>query len=140
MKKKVKCPYCNKHIESYLAVCPRCENLIKKVDYGLLAKIGSKALGDYGVLTLKGLRKRKSKYKAMFLCLVGGIFGAHKFYEGNRKIGKLYLFTAGLFLMGPFVDFFKLLITKRRHYDAHLMIKHSERAKYIEKHGHPKYI
>jgi len=36
------------------------------------------------------------------VCL--GIFGAHKFYEGNKKVGLIYFFTLGLFLVGWIAD------------------------------------
>lgn len=37
----------------------------------------------------------KNKWIAFFLCLFFGLFGAHKFYEGNKWQGWFYLCTAG---------------------------------------------
>ena len=51
----------------------------------------------------------KSKWVAILLCLFGGYFGAHKFYEGRMLAGILYLFTGGLFLIGAVLDFLALL-------------------------------
>jgi len=48
--------------------------------------------------------KQKNKWIALVLCYFLGMFGAHKFYEGNKKTGKLYLFTFGLFGLGWMVD------------------------------------
>ena len=51
----------------------------------------------------------KNKWVAFFLCLFFGCFGAHKFYEGKTGMGILYLFTAGLFGIGWFIDCITLL-------------------------------
>lgn len=50
----------------------------------------------------------KSKSVAMLLLFVGGIFGAHKFYEGRKKMGILYFFTMGLLFIGLIMDFIVL--------------------------------
>ena len=60
--------------------------------------------------------KKKNKWVALLLCLYLGFFGAHKFYEGNSKAGKLYLFTLGLFGIGWFVDLFVLLAKPNPYY------------------------
>lgn len=52
--------------------------------------------------------KPKSKAVAMLLLFVGGFFGAHKFYEGKTKMGVLYIFTMGLFVIGLIMDFIVL--------------------------------
>lgn len=43
------------------------------------------------------------------LCLFLGFTGAHKFYKGKNLLGIVYLFTAGLFLIGWAVDLFSLI-------------------------------
>ena len=53
--------------------------------------------------------KKKSRTTALLLCIFLGFFGAHKFYEGKTGLGFLYLFTAGLFLVGWITDIFKIL-------------------------------
>ncbi len=48
-------------------------------------------------------------YKVEFLlCVFGGIFGFHKFYERKYAQGVLYLFTMGLFIFGWLIDLIKL--------------------------------
>ena len=42
------------------------------------------------------------------LCLLGGMFGLHKFYRKEYKKGFLYLFTLGLFGIGWMVDTVRL--------------------------------
>lgn len=50
------------------------------------------------------------KTKELLIVVFGGIFGVHKFIEGNIKIGILYLFTGGLFGIGWIVDIIKVLV------------------------------
>jgi hypothetical protein len=45
---------------------------------------------------------------AYLLWFLLGIFGGHKFYVGKTGMGILYLFTAGIFLIGWFIDVFTL--------------------------------
>lgn len=52
----------------------------------------------------------KKTLTEFLLCLFLGVFGAHKFYVGKIGLGVLYLFTAGLFGIGWFVDTIVVLI------------------------------
>lgn len=60
--------------------------------------------------------RTKNKWVAFFLCLFLGYFGAHKFYEGKVGMGILYLFTAGLFGIGWFIDCIVLLCKPNPYY------------------------
>ncbi len=60
--------------------------------------------------------RKKNKWAAFFLCFFLGIMGAHKFYEGKAGMGILYLFTAGLFGLGWFVDLIALLCKPNPYY------------------------
>lgn len=51
----------------------------------------------------------KNKWVAFFLCLLFGVFGAHKFYEGRVLLGILYLCTLGLAGLGVVIDLAILL-------------------------------
>ncbi|MDE6722816.1 MAG: TIR domain-containing protein [Eubacterium sp.] len=67
--------------------------------------------------TMKGKSlKPKKKAVALVLCLIGGIFGFHKFYEGKTGMGVLYIFTLGFFLLGPAHDFFNILSKPNEYY------------------------
>lgn len=59
--------------------------------------------------------KPKNKWVAFILCLFGGMFGLHKFYEGKIIMGILYLLTAGLFVIGWVIDIF-IILTKPNPY------------------------
>ena len=54
-------------------------------------------------------RKQCSKWTAFVLCLLLGVCGAHKFYEGKIGTGILYLCTFGLFGIGVLIDLFGIL-------------------------------
>ena len=60
--------------------------------------------------------KPKKKSTALILCLLLGIFGVHKFYEGKIGIGILYLCTLGLCAIGVIIDFFVLLFKPKVYY------------------------
>lgn len=51
----------------------------------------------------------KNKKTALILCLFGGLFGLHQFYVGKIGKGLLYIFTAGMFTLGWFIDAIKIL-------------------------------
>lgn len=57
----------------------------------------------------------KNKWVALILCVFFGVFGIHRFYEGKRVTGFIYLFTFGLFGLGWFFDII-LLATKTNPY------------------------
>ncbi len=55
---------------------------------------------------------QKNKWVALLLCVFFGSLGVHRFYEGKIGTGILYLLTLGLFGIGVFIDFFKILFRK----------------------------
>lgn len=60
--------------------------------------------------------KPKNKWVAFLLCFFLGYFGAHKFYEGKVGMGILYIFTAGLFGIGWFVDMIAILCKRNPYF------------------------
>lgn len=62
-------------------------------------------INNYGI---PGIRL-VNKWVAFFLCLFLGVIGAHKFYEGKIIMGFIYLFTAGIFGIGWFIDLIRIL-------------------------------
>ena len=58
----------------------------------------------------------KSKWISLLLCVLLGVFGAHKFYEGRVLLGIVYACTAGLFGVGVIVDAIVLLFKPNPYY------------------------
>jgi len=57
-----------------------------------------------------------NKYVTIFLCLIGGCAGIHKFYEGKIGLGILYMMTCGLLFVGVIYDLFKLFGESDQYY------------------------
>jgi len=57
----------------------------------------------------------RNKWVALILCIFFGAFGIHRFYEGKKITGFIYLFSFGLFGLGWFFDII-LLATKPNPY------------------------
>ena len=62
----------------------------------------------------------KNKLVSFLLCLCFGYLGAHKFYEGDKKLGKLYLFTLGLMGIGWITDLIILFIQLIKKYNYYV--------------------
>ena len=61
-------------------------------------------------------RNAKNKWVSFVLCLILGVFGAHKFYEGKILMGVLYLFTLGICGIGVIVDLILILFKPNPYY------------------------
>ena len=53
--------------------------------------------------------KEKKKIISILACILGGWFGAHKFYEEKYLMGILYVMTVGGFAVGMIIDLIVLL-------------------------------
>jgi len=51
----------------------------------------------------------KNKWTTFWLWFFFGGLGVHKFYEGKKGMGILYLLTGGIFGIGCLVDLFVIL-------------------------------
>jgi restriction system protein len=49
------------------------------------------------------------------LCYFLGLFGVHRFYEGDKKWGIIYLCTLGIFGYGWLFDMFRILVKPTRY-------------------------
>lgn len=63
-----------------------------------------------------GVGNPKNKWVAFVLCLLLGVVGGHKFYEGKVGMGILYIFTFGLFGIGILVDLISILTRPNPYY------------------------
>lgn len=57
----------------------------------------------------------RNKWIALILCIFFGVFGIHRFYEGKKITGFIYLFSFGLCGLGVFFDMI-LIATKNNPY------------------------
>ena len=57
-----------------------------------------------------------NKWVSFWLCLLLGVFGAHKFYEGKPMMGILYLRTMGLVFVGVVIDLIAILAKRNPYY------------------------
>ena len=101
-----RCRHCGAEIPADAVICTACGRQTQTV----MEDVGA----GYG-------RRMCSKRVAFFLCLTLSVFGAHKFYEGKTGMGVLYLFTAGLFLVGVIADMVSIL-TKPDPYYIYYML------------------
>lgn len=61
-------------------------------------------------------KRKKNKWISLILCVLFGVYGFHKFYEGKIFMGLLYLFTQGLFGIGWIVDIILILLKPNSYY------------------------
>lgn len=60
--------------------------------------------------------KSKNITVDFILCFFFGYLGVHKFYEGNKKLGIIYLCTLGIFGIGWLIDIVILFFGMLKHY------------------------
>ena len=73
------------------------------------------------IYTSRERRSDRSRLVAFLLCLLFGLWGAHKFYLGKHGMGVLYLLTFGLCGYGWLIDLFILLLGKPKDKDGYLL-------------------
>lgn len=59
----------------------------------------------------------KNKRVALILCVIGGVFGIHKFYENDIFMGIVYLCTVGLGFIGWGGDIIKYITMEEEWYN-----------------------
>ena len=57
-------------------------------------------------------KSSKNFFVTLILCYVFGMFGAHRFYVGKKKSGKLYLCSLGILGIGWIIDLLCILLGK----------------------------
>lgn len=120
------CKHCGAKIPVDAVICTACgrqvENLVNQnqPQPQIIINNSSNASAVNQNMNVNGGRiyirgKAKNKWVAFWLCLFLGIFGVHKFYEGNTKMGIIYLCTFGLCGVGWIIDIL-ILLTKPNPY------------------------
>ena len=108
------CKFCGAKIPEDAVLCTACGRQVEELKQNASApqvvvnNTNTNANVNTNVNGILG-RKLCRKWVSFFLCLFLGIFGAHKFYEGKAGMGVLYLFTAGLCMIGVIIDLISIL-------------------------------
>jgi len=122
------CSKCGKGIDKDAIVCPSCGVPTAKYHQHQtqappqpinvnVSNVNTNANTNINQNYGPNMRGRpKNKWVSLALCFFIGYFGAHKFYEGKTGMGVLYLFTAGLFMIGVVIDFIGLLFKPNPYY------------------------
>ena len=112
------CKECGQKIAKKAVICPHCGCQIEEMKSESAApqivinnsNQNQNTNNNTNVNTAIPIGARlRNKWVARALCIFAGYFGAHKFYEGRIGSGIIYMFTGGLFFIGVFFDFLKLL-------------------------------
>lgn len=104
------CKFCGALIDWDCVVCPHCgkqvETLQQAPQYNPQVVVNTNQNVNQNVKTqpYQHYPKCCNRTIALWLCILLGWLGAHKFYEGKPGLGILYLCTFGLFVVGWFVD------------------------------------
>lgn len=111
------CKHCGARIPEDAVVCTSCGRQVEMVRNESQPNVVIQNTNTNTNVNAGGRYGRpKNKWVAFFLCLFLGFIGAHKFYEEKTGMGILYLFTAGLFMIGAVVDLIALLFKPNPYY------------------------
>ena len=114
------CKHCGESIDKECIICPKCGKQVEEIrnnnDNRNIVINNTATANSRSVVKNVGYGRPKNKWVAFLLCVFLGFFGAHKFYEGKMLLGIVYLFTAGLFGIGWFIDIIVLLFKPNPYY------------------------
>lgn len=105
------CENCGSKIVIDAVICPKCGTQLEE-----LKTEENRSSPQVIINNNMSNAKQCDKWIALLLCIFLGVFGGHKFYEGKAGLGILYIFTAGLFGIGVFVDFIVILCKPNPYY------------------------
>ncbi|MBS7365300.1 MAG: TM2 domain-containing protein [Oscillospiraceae bacterium] len=120
------CKHCGSMIAADAVICTSCGRQVKEIrqqqeqpqivinnsDSNVNANTNTNTNTNAAVAGGKLCNKGVS----FWLCLLLGVFGAHKFYEGKPLMGILYLRTMGLVFVGVLIDLIAILAKSNLHY------------------------
>ncbi len=114
------CKHCGAKISEDAVICTACGRQVEELKGAAntpnIVINNANTNANTNVVGVGVVGRAKNKWVALLLCFFLGCFGAHKFYEGKIGMGILYLFTAGLFGIGVFIDFITLLFKPNPYY------------------------
>lgn len=106
------CKHCGQKIDKDAVICPHCGCQIEEIKNKSGENNPQVIITNTNTNTNAAFNPKVrvcNKWVAFFLCFFLGVFGAHKFYEHKIILGILYIFTAGLFGIGWFIDLITIL-------------------------------
>ena len=114
------CKFCGEKIPEDAILCTHCgrqvEQLKSEQSQVVINNTNTNTNVNTNTNTAGYGGRLRNKWVALLLCAFLGCFGAHKFYEGKVGMGIIYLFTAGLCLIGVILDFISLLFKPNPYY------------------------
>ncbi len=114
------CKHCGQTIDDDCIVCPKCGKQVAELKANdpkiIINNSNANMNANTNMNNVASYVKPRNKWLALGLCILLGMFGAHKFYEGKVGMGILYIFTCGLFFIGVIVDLIALLFKPNPYY------------------------
>ena len=112
------CKHCGQQIDKDCVVCPVCGKQVEDLKSSQQPVVINNTNANTNSVDVKMENRgtEKNKWVAFVLCLFLGLVGAHKFYEGKILVGVVYIFTAGLFLVGWIIDLIAILMKPNPYY------------------------
>lgn len=107
------CKHCGEKIPDDAIICMNCGRQVEQINSNN-PNIVINNTNTNNNINNQLLRKPKNKWVALALCIF--TICGHKFYEGKIGIGIIYLFTAGFFGIGWFIDIVSLLFKPNPYY------------------------
>ena len=116
------CKHCGEKIPEDAMLCTHCGRQVEELKAQaqqpsiVINNENTNVNKNANINGAMGFGRPKNKWVALALCFFLGFLGAHKFYEGKAGLGVLYLFTAGIFGIGIFVDFITILFKRNPYF------------------------
>jgi len=117
--KSLVCPNCNARIDDFdrstgIGTCAYCGAIVSDPDFVVKptstpapqpapAPVVINVTAPAAAAPAPAVSPRSERV-ALILCYALGMFGGHRFYAGKVGTGIIWLFTAGCFLVGWFID------------------------------------
>lgn len=112
------CEFCGNKVHIEAVICPKCGRQLEKMKTEEDSNHAQVVINNNNTVNNvnQSHKKECDKWISLALCMLLGVFGAHKFYEGKTGLGILYLFTAGFFIIGCVIDAIVILCKPNPYY------------------------